>query len=325
VEILVLHPGALGDIVLSLPALRILREHISGARITLAANLDFAGTVSSGIADKVVSLSALPVHRLYRPEPPLEDAPFWRSFDRIVSWTGSGDAVFARNLSHIHPDVLVPCWKPDPGEGRHVARIFFEGLRSWIPGCAWDPRLHIRLDPETQPLGSQWLLEQGWDPRRPLLALHCGAGSPEKRWPLPRFRELARTLRPDWDLLMIEGPAESGLVRELGLSGPGIFAAAQLPIPLGASVLQHSSRFIGNDSGIAHLAAGLGIPSIILFGSTNPAHWGPVGSCVSVLRAAADCAARLEHISVEKVLDAMHGMPQLPRCPSSWFAFDPAV
>jgi ADP-heptose:LPS heptosyltransferase len=320
VEILVLHPGALGDIILSLPALRILREHISGVRITLAANLDFAGAVSFGIADKVVSLSALPVHRLYRSMPPVEDARFWRGFDRIVSWTGSREEVFARNWSHIHPDVLSPCWKPGPGEGRHVSQLFFEGLRPWIPECAWDPRLQIRLDPEVGQRGRTWLREQGWDARKPLLALHCGAGSPEKRWPLPRYRELARILCPDWGLLMIEGPAEPALVRELNLSGPGILIAGNLPLPLLASVLQHSCRFIGNDSGIAHLAAGLGIPSILLFGPTNPAHWGPAGSWVSVLRAAENCAACLsgaagvrhtclEQVSVRAVLAAMRSMP----------------
>ncbi|PYV11204.1 MAG: hypothetical protein DMG07_19770, partial [Acidobacteria bacterium] len=98
-RILVLHPGALGDIILALPALDALREHAPGAEVTLAGNRDCLDAVASGHAERMLSLATLPLHRLYAAGPlPPQDLGFWRSFDRIISWTGAGDPQFEHNL-----------------------------------------------------------------------------------------------------------------------------------------------------------------------------------------------------------------------------------
>jgi len=82
VKILVLHPGALGDIILSLPALAALRQRFREAHITFAANLDFATAVAQGYADEMRSLSCLPLHRLYlRDTLPEQDLRFWQSYN----------------------------------------------------------------------------------------------------------------------------------------------------------------------------------------------------------------------------------------------------
>ncbi len=312
-EILVIHPGALGDIILSLPALRILRDQFESARITLAANTDFAGTVASGYADRILSFSSLPLHRLYGLESiPLKDQQLWRSYDRILSWTGSSTGSFATQLARVHPCGLVAPWKPEGAERRHVARIFADSLHAWLSPPLALPPSGITIGASARRQGSEWLKDQGFSGDRPSYILHPGAGSAAKRWPLSRFQDLAHRLSATGELLIVEGPAEQGLGRDLaGALGRGSHLAAHLPLPLLAAVMSQCRAFVGNDSGIAHLAAGLQIPCVVIFGPTLPEHWAPLGLRVSVVRDAGGCFACrqdpdashrcLENISVNAV------------------------
>jgi ADP-heptose:LPS heptosyltransferase len=313
VQILVIHPGALGDIILSLPTLRILRAHFANARLILAANTDYAGAVAAGHADRILSISSLPLHRLYSSDMvPPEDQLGWRSYDRIVSWTGRGNELFARRLMQIHSNALVSSWKPKRSDRRHVSRLFADSLHPWLVPPLVLPSPEIVIDPTSRQEGDAWLRDQGLGGDRPLFALHPGAGSIAKRWPLSRFLNLARRLRMLGDLLVVEGPAETGLGIDLAKSlGSGTHLASELPLRRLAAVLRSCCAFVGNDSGITHLAAGLQVPCVALFGPSLPEHWAPLGSRVSVLRDAAGCLACsigsegnhccLDNISVEAV------------------------
>ena len=285
-EILLLHPGALGDIILSLPAITLLRSQFPSARITIAGNIDHIVPIISGYAERNVALSTLPLHRLYCPEPlPAEDVHFWKSYDRIVSWTGAGDTNFVRKLKQIHPDAIVARWRPQPGENRHVSQLFAHSLGL--------PHAGIHLDSTTRSAGLQWLAERGWKERDSLIALHPGAGSIEKRWPLSRFVDLAQTiaLNEKSRILVLEGPAENGMARQIVEMVPGnkVIPAVSLPLNILAAAMGQCLAFVGNDSGIAHLAAALEVSSVVLFGPTLPQHWAPLGSHVVVLRDARDC------------------------------------
>ena len=292
-EILILHPGALGDIILSLPALAILRARLRNSRLTLAANTDFAGTVASGYTDRVLSLSSLPLYRLHSAEAvPPEDERLWRSFDRILSWTGFREEKFTARLAQMHPCVLTADWQPGSGEQRHVSRLFIDSLRPWFPVPPETPMPEIRLDPVDFQHGREWLQERGWSGVRPLMAIHPGAGSAAKRWALSRFQELGHRLRARGALLVLEGPAEKGLGRDLAAGlGHDAYLVHNLPLRLLAAVLGHCRAFVGNDSGIAHLAAGLGLPCVVLFGPTSPANWAPIGKRTQVLRNTLGCIA----------------------------------
>lgn len=290
---LILHPGALGDIILSLPAVRALRERFPYARITFAADSDFARAVTKGYADRVISLSALPLHRLFGSAPiPPGDVPLWRFYDRIVSWTGSSSASYAENLARIHPDALVACWKPEGRGTRHVADIFLDSLRPWIAGRDAAFPVSITLDESLPEQARDWLKGRGWRQDKPLFALHPGAGSPAKRWPAAAFLALGRRLTDYGELLVVEGPAERGLGSELAASiGPHVILASDISLSLLAAVLSMCGGFVGNDSGIAHLAAGVQTPCVVLFGPTLPEQWRPLGPRVAVLREASGCPA----------------------------------
>jgi heptosyltransferase-3 len=311
VKILVLHPGALGDIILSLPALGLLRDHFPSARITLAANLDFSAPVCNGYADKLVSLSTLPLHRLYSGELLTDtDLFFWKSYDRILSWTGSGDQQFSRNLSAANADNRIARWKPAPEDNRHVSQIFVDSLRPWVPLQAAAPLPEIRLTEADLLGGQEWLGEERWTGSEALVALHPGAGSPVKYWSSDRFRELACEIMRSVtrNLLIVGGPAEQGLAHLIGPKAPGVSLrfAEDLPLGLLAGALARCQAFVGNDSGISHLAAGLGVPSVVLFGPTSPAHWAPRGKHVRILydtRGCSACESRTlsDHICLDNI------------------------
>jgi heptosyltransferase-2 len=323
VEILVLHPGALGDIILALPALELMRLRFPDSRITLAGNLDFTAASAHGYADSLISLSAVPLHRLYAGEPlPAEDVRFWMAFDRVVSWTGAGDTAFTSRLSGTSRCARVAAWRPEPGETRHVSRIFVDSLRPWIGDPGALPLPVIRASAHARREVRQWLASrQSRECRR--IAVHPGAGNLEKRWPLERFRELLTRLVGCGDecVIVIEGPGEAGLGCEMirGLPAERVTAAAGLPLELIAALLSDCSAFIGNDSGIAHLAAAAGCACCVVFGPTDPALWAPLGREVKILREGAACKrcegrpgchSCMESVSVDDVWRALRSLEE---------------
>jgi heptosyltransferase-2 len=103
--------------------------------------------------------------------------------------------------------------------------------------------------------------------------------------------------------LVVEGPAEPGLGWSLVEAlGPGS-VLARLPLPMLAGVLSHCRLYVGNDSGISHLAAAMGVPSVVLFGPTSPVHWAPLGARVEI--AAAGDRRSMSEIRVDQVVEAV--------------------
>jgi hypothetical protein len=316
VEILVLHPGGLGDVILSLPAIALLRRQFESVNLTIAGNVDHLTPIMSGYAERILSLSALPIHRLYTNEnmPPAETI-FWRSYDRIVSWTGSGNPTFEKHMREIQPEACIGAWKPNPDDDRHVSRLFADSLGLAIPtGISLAPA-RISLDSKMRAEGRRWLIAQGWSEQDFLVAIHPGAGSKTKRWPLERFIELARRLavQEKKKLLVIEGPAEPGRGRQIAqaLSMTEVFFSEAAPLDLLAAIIEQCHFFIGNDSGLTHLAAALDVPCLAIFGPTAPGHWAPLGPNARIIKNPKNCEGCaygknnhtcLENVTVEEIL-----------------------
>jgi ADP-heptose:LPS heptosyltransferase len=113
------------------------------------------------------------------------------------------------------------------------------------------------------------------------LAVHPGSGSPAKNWPAERFSQAARRLSGGRPWLLVLGPAE-----EKAVEWPGAVVAREWPLRQLGAALSRAGLFLGNDSGVAHLAAASGAPTLTLFGPTDPALWAPVGPSAVALRAA---------------------------------------
>ncbi len=132
------------------------------------------------------------------------------------------------------------------------------------------------------------------------LALHPGSGSATKNWPADRFLALAKRLVGERPWLLVEGPADS--VEAATLRGdPRAVTASGLSVRVLGALLAHAGLYVGNDSGVSHLAAAFGTPTLALFGPTDPAVWAPVGRYVEVARSPDGTMAGL---AIEPVISA---------------------
>jgi ADP-heptose:LPS heptosyltransferase len=130
--------------------------------------------------------------------------------------------------------------------------------------------------------------------RSKMVVLHPGSGSKRKVWPLDRFQRLAEILqgRLGSKILVVLGPAEEREVeRVFGAMDPQTFIQVKgFSLLQIASLMQGCRAFIGNDSGISHMACALGIPTIAIFGPTDSEVWAPRGKKVWIVRKETPCS-----------------------------------
>ena len=273
-RILILRGGALGDFIVTLPALAALRAAWPTARIELAGNATAAAlAVTRGLLDAAHSQHESRWAVLYDSVPLPSDFATWlASFDLILNLWPDPDGDLARRFP-LHPAQRFLTAPAHPILAPAAAH-YCAPLRAL--GITITDFFYSLKGPEVGPVIT--------NPPPPLIALHPGSGSPQKNWPLPGWLELAAWLRATHgaDLLIITGEAEPPA------TGAALapFGAVAHALPLEALVTRLSSCrfFIGHDTGISHLAAACNVPSLLLFGPTDPAMWAPPAPYVRVLR-----------------------------------------
>jgi ADP-heptose:LPS heptosyltransferase len=156
------------------------------------------------------------------------------------------------------------------------------------------PKLFLNESDRTW--GSEYWRGRGVTPeeRETAIIIHPGSGSKKKVWPLDRFLKLTEVLQQHLSsrILVVLGPAEGPETRKIFENErPGYFILAKgLSLIQLASVMEGCRLFVGNDSGISHLAAALGIPTLAIFGPTDPRVWSPRGRNVMVIRKEIHCS-----------------------------------
>ena len=215
------------------------------------------------------------------------------AFDLAVAYTRSVE--LAESLSRAVARVVSQDPSPPDGAG-HVSRWLLQPLTALgIPVAGDDPPV---LQPTAEEDAAAAVL-RGALPAR-FLAVHPGSGSARKRWPADRFLRLVDGL-PAGPFLLVVGPADAEAATPLR-DHPGAVIADGLPVRALGALVRQAAAFVGNDSGVTHLAAAAGAPSVALFGPTDPGVWAPVGPRVRVVRAA---GGRMEDLEVEVVREAV--------------------
>lgn len=267
---LVIHPGALGDVLQAVPALRGLRAAAPAAPITFVGQPRLARLlVDLGAAQHARTFDGFGLEALFvdAPTPPALAEAVSR-VKNVVSWFGSRDETYRRRLRALAPRALVA--PPVPDDDTPVWRHLLGTL------AGWDLAIPERVEPlRAPPLPAG---DAAADAGRPRLVVHPGSGGDWKRWPAERFAEVIRALRRRraFEVLVHQGPADAEPAQRLLTLLEGDAAVLLQPeLTRLAAVLGAARAYLGGDSGVSHLAAAVGAPSVVLFPSATYRRWTP--------------------------------------------------
>lgn len=261
-RVVVLRPGALGDAVLTLPALQGLRE---------------AGRTPVVVGD--------PASWVFLDEPVLDlDWPDWLPLfgaERDLGPRAAAALDGAEVIAYLPHAIPIPALAIDPphrGEDRppHAAE------RLWRPVARWLGRPDAPLPGVRLAVAPERIAERS-------VVLHPGAGGRRKCWPVERFAALARLLEAEGFAVTVAlGPVE----QDLAPAFADLRIVEGWPLRRIAALLAGATAYVGNDSGVSHLAGRL-CPTLALFGPTDAAVWAPMGPRVRTMRMPASPAQAL--------------------------------
>ena len=283
---LIYHAGALGDFVTTLPAMELWKADHPGEQLILLGRREH-GRLAAHLFDAAWDAGAAELAGLFSRDGAAEPASL-PSAERTPAARFAGIAsalLFAAESSPL-PGAMrrlgvneVVRQDPFPGSTMHVVDYHLALFERRVRDEDRIPRL---------PVGGSGSTKRG-------IALHAGSGSPRKNWPQARFEELSAMLAERGEsVAWIIGPAEEDRSPR---SSEEVWKS--LPLAELAERIARRRLFVGNDSGVSHLAAAAGCPTVALFGASDHRVWSPRGPRVRVL---ASPSGRMEDITVENVL-----------------------
>jgi heptosyltransferase III len=296
-KILVIRGGAIGDFILTLPAIAALRRQFPRAHLEVLGYPHIARLALAGrLVDRVQPIEARGLAGFFARggtlEPDLMD--YFSEFDLVISYLYDPDEIFKTNVCRCSVGQFIAGpHRPDETAGIHATQVFLKPLeRLAIFDADAVPRLTLNPQPST---------------RNPL-ALHPGSGSARKNWPESRWAELMQKViaTTRWHLLLAGGEAEGERLQRLAGSLPRerCSTAQSLPLVELAGRLQSCAAFVGHDSGITHLATALGLPCVVLWADTLEEIWRPQGARLVILKA----ITGIGDIRADRVMNELRGL-----------------
>jgi heptosyltransferase-3 len=303
-RILVIRGGAIGDFVLTLPAIKLLRDNFPHAHLEILGYRHIVALAENRFyADAVRSIEYGALAGFFAREATVtsELTSYFRGFDLVVSYLFDPDQVFEENVRRCGVENFLAC-SPKFGPHEHAAKQLARPLQEL--GLNLDDSA-ARLFPsaDDRAFADAFLIGAS----RPIVAIHPGSGGESKNWPAEKWLQLAERFRGSDNapsLLIAGGEADGQQLAQLrsALPGSSLCFAENLSLPHLAALFEQSSLFLGHDSGISHIAAAVGATCILLFGPSDPAVWAPANAGVRVLRASRGIIADLP---VEEVMRAV--------------------
>jgi heptosyltransferase III len=272
---LVYHTGGLGDFITALPALDAWNKSNPGLRKILLGKPAYGVLgIGEGLFDEVWDAGLPEFARLYLADAPL-DARSSTALERVTAafLFAAAASPLSIRFGRLGLSRLI-VHDPFPPDKIHICDYHLSCVKhGGVPHSDAYPRLTPHPAGAAEP-------DAAAGPGERIAAIHPGSGSPKKNWPFDRYLDLAEKLRAQgFCIIWISGPAEER--QFLFPASERVFRDASLPALV--RVLSRSSLFVGNDSGISHLAAAAGAPSVVLFGPSDPAVWAPRGRTVAIV------------------------------------------
>ncbi|MEI8315609.1 MAG: glycosyltransferase family 9 protein [Verrucomicrobiota bacterium] len=303
-RLLVIRGGAIGDFICTLPAIAALRERWPEAHLEIL-GYPHISELANGrrYADALRPITARAMTGFFVPKGELDPElmEYFGSFNVIVSYLFDPDEVFSDNVRRCGVKQFIPA-SPKPRD-LPAAAHYCQPLKTL---AIYVERPVPRVYPsETDRLvAGKFLVPLG---RERIAAIHPGSGSEKKNWPVEKFAALARWLVDELEmqLVVVQGEADERVVEKL------VAAVAPRPVKLAtglklvelAGVVERCAVFVGNDSGITHLAAAVRTPTVALFGPASVPIWEPRGDRVRVVQFGGDDVACARQV-VGEVLSA---------------------
>ena len=262
---LLIRPGGIGDCLLCVPALEWLAREAEAEIWAPAAVVPLLARIAPARAISSTGLDLVEIGS----EAPRAVLERLRAFDEIVSWYGGNRAEFREAVArHGLPFRFLEALPPREGE-THAADYFLAQVGGAIPGV---PAIEV----EREGAGC--------------IYVHPFSGSRKKNWPVEKFRALAERL--PGPVHWVRGEEDPALDEAIGA----------LTLEELARRLKGARLYVGNDSGVSHLAAAVGAPVVALFGPTDARVWAPRG------RGRVEVVTGMEGVSVERVMGVCEEM-----------------
>lgn len=294
-RILVIRGGAIGDFILTLPALAALRKQFRQSHLEVLGYTHIASLAQlAGHASAVKSIEAAALAGFFARRGDLNDAlsEYFATFNIIISYLYDPDGIFQENIARISKaQFIAGPHRPDERETLHATEVFLKTLE----------RLAI-FDVDPVPRIPMHDIETSGT-----LAVHPGSGSEKKNWPEEHWAKFLTFVAREtkWPVLLVGGEAEHARVQRLGRLLPveRLRIAMNVPLVELARSLAGCRAFVGHDSGITHLAAAVGTKGVALWGASNELVWRPRSDAFEVLHD----IARLDAVDVFAVVRRVMG------------------
>ena len=285
--IVVIHPGGLGDVLLSLDALAAMRAGSPHYEIILLAGSEVGHLlVQCGAIDHVWAIESGQLGALFAGDAQFSEAQLGvlRRCDLVVGWLSDQTGSLRRTLQELGI-LRVILRSPASTEGSHQSERFLQTLQREFPAGARAP-LRLHLPEQVLQSGVDALRAIGIGQRMPLIICHPGSGSRHKCVRADTWGTLIRGCRARQRMpVVVLGPADDKAETAIQAQGlPELPILRPRSITMLAAILAQAQGYIGHDSGVSHLAALLGVPTVAMFGPTDEQRWAPQGVHVTVVR-----------------------------------------
>ena len=305
-KILVIRGGAIGDFILTLPALSALRQQFPNIHLEVLGYPHIADLAVAGrLVDRVRAIDSRPLANFFARGGDLSDElrEYFSTFDIIISYLYDPDKIFQTNVACCGKAQFIAApHRPDENVKIHATKVFLQPLERLAIFDA-DPKPQLNLVARhSLPAAS--------------LALHPGSGSERKNWPEKKWLDLIAKIivETHHPILLVGGEADVARIQFLSANLPegSLEIAENLSLVDLASRLKNCAAFLGHDSGISHLAAALDLPGLILWGDTVEEIWRPESPRMKIIRS----AKGLVGISVDEVAVELFKLaPAIERAP----------
>jgi len=318
----ILQPGSIGDCVLTLPLAEFMKDCLGLGGVDILGHTEYIGILPGRTCvDGIRSIDSVDLHRLFAETDTFDlvdgDALInvFGDYAWIVTFLGEPDSNFEQNLiftancSHS-AEVITLSMKPPKKFSGHIADFYIQQFidQSSLPLGPWRVRQAKSLIKATKAdinRGRELLEEIGLDYSEKLVVIQPGSGGLAKRCHLDNFLAVAEELVSEGiEVIFLLGPAEQEQFSDATITKIRSVAKCSTDLSLAGvlGLLSCADVFVGNDSGITHLAAALGVRTLAVFGPTNPDFYRPIGPAVTVFAGGTAAFAREPSESLQQEL-----------------------